>query len=53
MHYYGSLPEPDLQWLREGSDKSKKNQRKTVEIEHKKYTELRTDIFILNASILY
>ena len=48
---YGSSLEADLQWLREGSGKSKHIKEKqsnlnTVEIEHKNYIKLRTDLFI-------
>ena len=42
MHYYGSLPKTDLQWLRKGSDKSK-SIKKAVEIKHKNKIKMRTD----------
>ena len=49
MHYYGSLPESDLQWLREEVTKQKEAKKSSRTSTHKK---LRTDLFILNACII-
>ena len=53
MHYYGSLPETDLQWLREEATKQKQAKKSSRISAHKKKTKkLRTDLFILNACII-
>ena len=52
MHYYGSLPETDLQWLREELTKQKEAKKSSRTSTHKKTKKLRTDLFILNACII-
>ena len=53
MHYYGSLPETDLQWLREEVTKQKESKKSSRNSTHKKLEKLRTDLFNLNACIIY
>ena len=52
MHYYGSLPETDLQWLREEVKKQKGSKEKQSNFITQKTKKLRTDLFILNACII-
>ena len=53
MHYYGSLPETDLQWLREEVKKTKGIKEKQSKFNTQKLEKLRTDLFILNACIIH
>ena len=52
MHYYGSLPETDLQWLREEVKKQKGSKEKQSNFNTQKTKKLRTDLFIVNAFII-